>query len=117
MNKKRLVSFCALLLALVLVFQAVPAFAENNAYVKKTDAGRINLRSGPATQHRVLASVEPGTPLEVLDVTGKWAHIIVANPNGLGKVEGYMYTDYIEDYSGKIVHSYPMDTTAQSQKG
>ena len=117
MNKKRLVSFCALLLALVLVFQAVPAFAENNAYVKKTDAGRINLRSGPATQHRVLASVEPGTPLEVLDVTGKWAHIIVANPNGLGKVEGYMYTDYIEDYSGKIVHSYPMNTTAQSQKG
>lgn len=117
MNKKRLVSFCALLLVLALVLSAVPAFAENNAYVKKTNAGKINLRSGPATQYRVLVAIEPGTPLEVLDVVGKWAHIIVANPNGLSKLEGYMYTDYIEDYSGMIVHSYPMDTTAQSKSG
>ena len=115
MNKKRLVSFCALVLVLVLAFPAAPAFAENNAYVKKTDAGRINLRSGPASQYRVLAAIDPGTPLEVLDVVGKWAHIIVASPNGLGDLEGYMYTDYIEDYSGKIIHSYPMDTTASSQ--
>ena len=42
MNKKRLVSFCAALLALTLIFTAVPAMAEYNAHVQKTDAGRIN---------------------------------------------------------------------------
>ena len=117
MNKKGMVSFFSILLALTLVFSAVPAFAENNAYVRKTDAGRINLRSGPASQYRVLAAIEPLTPLEVLDVEGKWAHVYVANPNGLGQLEGYMYTDYIEDSSGLIVHSYPMNTAPQYTQG
>ena len=110
MKNKRAVSVFALLLAVVLAFSACPVFAENNAYVRKTDAGKINLRSGPATQYRVLAAIEPFTPLEVLDVEGKWAHVRVADPNGLGMLEGYMYTDYIEDSSGLIVHAYPMNT-------
>ena len=46
MNKKGLLSLCAILLALVLAMPAVPVLAENNAYVKNTDAGKINLRSG-----------------------------------------------------------------------
>ena len=115
MSKKGLLSLCAVLLALVLAFPAVPALAEYNAYVKRTDSGRINLRSGPAAQYRVLAAIEPGTPLEVLDVVGKWAHIYVADPNGLSMLEGYMYTDYIEDMSGLIVHSYPMNTDIYTQ--
>ena len=115
MNKKRLVSFCAALLALTLIFTAVPAMAEYNAHVQKTDAGRINLRSGPAAQHRVLATIEPGTPLEVLGLSGKWAHVLVADPNGDGTLEGYMYTDYIEyttydptpsSYSGEVVYDW-----------
>lgn len=115
MSKKGLLSLCAVLLALALAFPAVPALAEYNAYVKYTDSGRINLRSGPAAQYRVLAAIEPGTPLEVLDVVGKWAHIHVADPKGLSMLEGYMYTDYIDDMSGQIVHSYPMNTDIYSQ--
>ncbi len=110
MNKKGLLSLCAILLVLVLAMPAVPVLAENNAYVKNTDAGKINLRSGPSSSYRVLTAIEPGTPLEVLDVVGKWAHVYVADPQGYGKLEGYMYTDYIEDMSGLIVHSYPMKT-------
>ena len=109
MYKKRFVSFCALLLALALVFSNVPVLAENNAFVKITDAGRINLRSGPAANYRRLASIEPGTPLEVLSVTGKWAHVLVANPDGGGKLEGYMYTDYIEYTTYDPHPSYPTE--------
>ncbi len=115
MSKKGLLSLCAVLLALALAFPAVPALAEYNAYVKRTDAGRINLRSGPAANYRVLAAIEPGTPLEVLDVEGKWAHISVASPNGLGMLEGYMYSDYIDDMSGQIVPSYPVNTDYYTQ--
>ncbi len=110
MNKKGLLSLCALLLALVLAFPAVPALAENNAYVKKTDAGRINLRTGASSQYRVLAAIDPGTPLEVLEVEGKWAHVYVQNPQGTGILEGYMYTDYIEYTSGEAVPYYPAQT-------
>ena len=120
MKRKSAISVFALLLAVALVFSACPVFAENNAFVRNTDAGKINLRSGPATQYRVLAAIEPLTPLEVLDVQGKWAHVLVADPNGLGILEGYMYTDYIEDSSGLIVHAYPMNTqqyTVPQQSG
>lgn len=110
MNKKGLLSLCAILLALVLAMPAVPVLAENNAYVKYTDAGKINLRSGPSSSYRILTAIDPGTPLEVLDVVGKWAHVYVADPKGYGKLDGYMYTDYIEDMSGLIVHAYPMTT-------
>ena len=109
MNKKCMLAMCALLLALALAFPALPAYAENNGYVKN-GSGSINLRSGPATQYRVLAAIAPGTPLEVVDVVGKWAHLFVANPNGEGKLEGYMYTDFIEYYnptaSSEVVPSY-----------
>ena len=90
MNKKGLLSLCAIVLALALAMPAVPVLAENNAYVRNTDAGKINLRSGPGSAYRVLAAIEPGTPLEVVGVEGKWAHIYVANPNGYGKLDGYM---------------------------
>ena len=109
MNKKRLISLCAMLLALTLIFSAVPVFAENNAYVKHTNAGRINLRSGPSSQYRALASIEPGTPLEVLDVQRKWAHVLVANSDGTGKLEGYMYTDYVEYTTYNPAPSYPTE--------
>ena len=110
MNKKGLLSLCAILLALVLAMPAVPVLAENNAYVKYTDAGKINLRSGPSSSYRILTAIDPGTPLEVVGVEGKWAHVYVADPKGYGKLDGYMYTDYIEDMSGLIVHAYPMTT-------
>ena len=71
MNKKGLLSLCAILLALVLAMPAVPVLAENNAYVKYTDAGKINLRSGPSSSYRILTAIDPGTPLEVVGVAGK----------------------------------------------
>ena len=114
MNKKGLRSLCAFVLALALVLSAVPVMAENNAYVRNTDAGRINLRSGPASSYRVLATIMPGTPLEIIGVEGKWAHVYVADPDGNGTLEGYMYVDYIEDLSGQIKYSYPMNTSAST---
>ncbi|MBR5111393.1 MAG: SH3 domain-containing protein [Clostridia bacterium] len=107
MNRKKMLSMCAFLLALALAFTALPAYAENNAYVKDTGAGKINLRSGPATQYRVLASINPGTPLEVLDVIGKWAHVYVTDPNSYGKLEGYMYVDYIAYYDSSTQYIPP----------
>ena len=117
MNKKGLLSLCAILLALALAVPAAPVLAENNAYVRYTDAGKINLRSGPGASYRVLAAINPGTPLEVVGVEGKWAHVYVADPAGLGKLDGYMYTDYIEDSSGLIVHVYPMNTSSALTSG
>ncbi len=111
MNKKGLRSLCAFVLALALVLSAFPVMAENNAYVRKTDAGKINLRSGPSASYRVLGAIDPGTPLEIIGVEGKWAHIYVADPQGYGILEGYMYVDYIEDLSGQIKYSYPMNTS------
>ena len=99
MNKKRLVSLCALLLALMLVFSAVPVSAEVNAYVRDAGIGKINMRSGPATQYRVVAALVPYTLLEVLDVWGKWAHVRLSVPTADGVTEGYIYTDYIEYYT------------------
>ena len=111
MNKKGMRSLCAFVLALALVLSAFPVMAENNAYVRKTDAGKINLRSGPSASYRVLGAIDPGTPLEIIGVEGKWAHIYVADPQGNGILEGYMYVDYIEDLSGQIKYSYPMNTS------
>ena len=97
MSKKGMRSLVALLLAFALTLSMVPVYAEYNAYVRD-GSGKINLRSGPATQYRVLAAISPYTPLEVIDVIGKWAHVYVADPNGNGRLEGYMYIDYIEYY-------------------
>lgn len=99
MHKKGLLSVCAVLLAIMLAIPAVPALAENNAYVKDTSSGKINLRSGPATQYRVLAALAPYTPFEVVDVVGKWAHVKLSAPTAEGVTEGYMYTDYVAYYA------------------
>ena len=111
MKKRGLLSLCALVMALVLAFPVCSSFAENNAYVKYTTAGKINLRAGTSSSTKVLAAIAPGTPLEVLNVYGKWAHVIVANPDGYGTLEGYMFTDYIEYTTYQPVSNNITDTT------
>ena len=104
MDKKGMRSLCALLLALSLVFSVMPVFAENNAYVKD-GSGSINLRSGPATQYRVLTALEPYTPLEVLDANGKWLHVRLSKPTATGVSEGYIYSNFVEYYDAQQIPS------------
>ncbi len=70
----------------LMCFSAV-AFAESR-YV--TDVLKLTLRSGPSMEHRILAVVESGQEVELLEPGETWSQVRLAN----GK-EGYVLTRYL----------------------
>ncbi len=65
-----------------------PAVFAKNMYV--TDFLKLTLRSGPSTGHKILAVVESGQSVEVLEPGEDWALVRIRN----GK-EGYVLTRYL----------------------
>ena len=108
MSRKFLKSFLPVLLSLMLLLTALPAFADGvvlpetqtddsetaelYAVVKLTQYGRVNLRVGPSAKTERVTVVEPGTKVKVLRNDGNWALIEV------GEYVGYMSTYYLDFY-------------------
>jgi SH3 domain protein len=55
-----------------------------------TDVLKLTLRSGPGTEYKILAVVESGQPIDVLESGEEWSRVKLAN----GK-EGYVLTRYL----------------------
>jgi uncharacterized protein YgiM (DUF1202 family) len=53
-------------------------------------AGALNLRSGPSVTARLIASLPFGTPVEVIETSGNWAHVAV------GDAEGWLSTKFLD---------------------
>ena len=53
--------------------------------------GRLNLRKGPSTSSKVLASYTPGTLVVKTGESGNWTKVLLMN----GGRTGYMYTEYL----------------------
>jgi len=75
-------------LGIVLMCFSANGFAES-MYV--TDQLKLTLRSGPSTGHKVLAIVESGQKVEILEPGEDWS--LVRNANGK---EGYVLTRYLK---------------------
>lgn len=74
-------------LGIVLMCFSATGFAET-MYV--TDVLKLTLRSGPSTGHKILAVVESGQQIEMLEPGEDWS--LVRNANGK---EGYVLTRYL----------------------
>ena len=75
-------------LGIVLMCFSANGFAES-MYV--TDQLKLTLRSGPSTEHKILAVVESGQKVEILEPGEDWS--LVRNANGK---EGYVLTRYLK---------------------
>lgn len=53
--------------------------------------GRLNLRKGPSTSSKVIASYKPGTLVAKTGVSGNWTKVLLID----GGRTGWMYTQYI----------------------
>ena len=62
------------------------------AYV--TDSTKVNIRSGPSLEHRIIATLESGEPLEVLGTEDDWSHVRLRE-NGESSNEGYILSRYL----------------------
>ena len=74
-------------MGIVLMCFSANGFAES-MYV--TDRLKLTLRSGPSTEHKILAVVESGQKVEILEPGEDWS--LVRNANGK---EGYVLTGYL----------------------
>ncbi len=74
-------------LGIILMCFSANGFAES-MYV--TDQLKLTLRSGPSTEHKILAVVESGQKVEMLEPGEDWS--MVRNANGK---EGYVLTRYL----------------------
>ncbi len=74
-------------LGIVLMCFSANGFAES-MYV--TDQLKLTLRSGPSTEHKILAVVESGQQVEILEPGDDWS--LVRNAKGK---EGYVLTRYL----------------------
>ncbi len=74
-------------LGIVLMCFSANGFAES-MYV--TDQLKLTLRSGPSTEHKILAVVESGQKVEILEPGDDWS--LVRNAKGK---EGYVLTRYL----------------------
>jgi len=75
-------------LGIVLMCFSANGFAES-MYV--TDRLKLTLRSGPSTEHKILAVVDSGQKVEMLEPGDDWS--LVRNANGK---EGYVLTRYLK---------------------
>jgi SH3 domain protein len=62
------------------------------AYVK--DSLLITFRTGPSTQHAVIARLSSGQPVEILGVDGDWSHIRLVE-DGRPTKEGWVLSQYL----------------------
>jgi SH3 domain protein len=81
-------SFAAGLTALCLAVLGVPATAAEVAWVK--DELRINLRSGPGVQFRIMGRLKTGDRVEVLQQGDGWTQIRVPEKGDGWIPEGYL---------------------------
>lgn len=73
----------------LMILLGMPAYAEEETrYV--SDELRVALRGGPTMQHRILAFLVSGTPLEVMETEDEWTR--VQDPEGR---EGWVQTDQL----------------------
>lgn len=84
--------FLCLLALVFAALCAVPALAQNTAYVclpADKAQERVKLREAPNTGARVLGQYFNGVAVEILDAQGDWSHI------SIGGYEGYMMTKFL----------------------
>ena len=62
------------------------------AYVK--DSLLITFRTGPSTQHAVIARLSSGQPVEILGTDGDWSHVQLME-NGKATREGWVLSQYL----------------------
>jgi len=75
------------LIGFFMTFFSAIGFAET-MYV--TDVIKLTLRSGPSTEYKILAVVESGQQLEILEPGEEWSLVRLANEK-----EGYVLTRYL----------------------
>ncbi|MFO6463733.1 SH3 domain-containing protein [Jannaschia sp. KMU-145] len=76
----------------VLALAVLPAIAgAQGLYVKNTEDGYLNLRSGPGTRHDILRRLTPGARVEIRETVGRWARVEL--PDG---TFGWVSATYLE---------------------
>ena len=58
------------------------------------DFTNVNFRSGPSTEHRVIATLSSGHPLEILGTEGSWSHVSFKENEDSIK-EGWILSRYL----------------------
>lgn len=53
----------------------------------------LNLRAGPTTKAKILGSYRNGATMEVLDVEGTWAHVLLGDQEGYMSTQSLLFTD------------------------
>ena len=64
----------------------------DTAYI--IDYTKVNFRSGPSTEYRVIATLSSGHPLEILETQGNWTHVSFKE-NGDSIKEGWVLSRYL----------------------
>ncbi|NSW85966.1 MAG: TIGR04211 family SH3 domain-containing protein [Syntrophobacteraceae bacterium] len=68
-------------IAVLLLITILPFQTSRAATMYTTDSQDVNLRSGPSAQNRAIATLPPGTPLELVKTTD-WAQVKYTDPSG-----------------------------------
>ena len=89
MKKSIIVSLCALMMAAVMLFAALPANANADGgpgsfymYIQTGNAGRLHLRALPSVDSQSLGLFSNGTPVLVESISGNWALVQVYGQRG-----------------------------------
>ncbi|MGN0293346.1 MAG: SH3 domain-containing protein [Lachnospiraceae bacterium] len=95
-RKKKLLRLTALTLAVLIVVTGFCGFsgysrAATSKGVVTTHGARLNVRTGPSTDYRVITSLSNGTTVTVTGSSGSWYRISY----GSGK-SGYVYSKYLK---------------------
>jgi SH3 domain protein len=81
------------IIGIIIGFCSVGQFVwANTAYI--IDVTKVNFRSGPSTEHRVIATLSSGHPLEILGTEGNWSHVSFKQNGGSIK-EGWILSRYL----------------------
>jgi len=81
------------IIGIVIGFCLVGQFVwAKTAYI--IDFTKVNFRSGPSTEHRVIATLSSGHPLEILETQGNWTHVSFKE-NGDSIKEGWILSRYL----------------------
>ena len=81
------------IIGIIIGFCSVGQFVwANTAYI--IDVTKVNFRSGPSTEHRVIATLSSGHPLEILGTEGNWSHVsFKQNGGSIKEVAKYFNRD------------------------
>lgn len=71
-----------------------------------TDVIKITVRTGPSTEHRIIAMLSTGEPVEILENQGDWSRVRVLTPKRKG-LEGWVLSRY-------LMNRKPWEETAKS---